>query len=772
MVLNSTPGVYATQQGGGDGDARINIRGFNQRNVAVMLDGLPVNDMENGWVYWSNWFGLDAVTRNIQVQRGLGASKLALPSVGGTMNIITAGIQNKRKITIKQSVDVDPYDFGLLKQRTSFGYNSGKIGNGWGVTLAGSYKKGDGYVEQTQTEGAFFYAKINKRFENHILSVTAMGAPQSHTQRSYKRTIATYDSTYAAKHGVDTFSANNNYGIRYNQHWGMLKRDRTDPNAQEEVLNEKINKYHKPMFSLRDFWTVNEKLSISNILYMSLGNGGGTRARGTTSLGENNLDSTGHIDWQSIYDYNAKPTPNAFGGAFEPIEDRYSETEYYSSMHLARQMNNHNWYGLLSTANYEQSQTLSFSGGVDVRSYKGVHYEEVYDLLGGDYVIDINDTRNDYDADPTLAMKRIGDKEQYYYEGLVNWGGAFTQAEYKRGNFSSFVNVSGAYSGYKKVDYFEDTASAWKYVPSFTIKGGTNYNLSEKDNVFMNTGYLSKARDYRSFFKGYSVEFAEEISNEKVVALELGYSHVESKFAVNVNTYFTQWKNKATNPIYGVFINPEDSNHDDRDNARTVGYIPGMDARHMGVETDFAYKISKKLSVEGLVSLGDWIWDKEITGLQMYYSDDRSEANIVDFDATGIHVGDAAQTQFAGSIRYEPIKGLYFMGKSTFFDRYYSDFNPEDCQDAEGNPKDSWQTPSYNLVDFHAGYKFKFKSLEKTYFNIKLSVYNVLDEMYISDAKNNDQYSTMPFSEFDAKSATVFFGMGRRFNVSLKVTIL
>src|SRR5690554_7098951 len=80
MVLNSTPGVHATQQGGGDGDARISIRGFNQRNIGVMIDGVPVNDMENGWVYWSNWFGLDQITNQIQVQRGLGATKLAMPS--------------------------------------------------------------------------------------------------------------------------------------------------------------------------------------------------------------------------------------------------------------------------------------------------------------------------------------------------------------------------------------------------------------------------------------------------------------------------------------------------------------------------------------------------------------------------------------------------------------------------------------------------------------------------------------------------------------------
>jgi hypothetical protein len=100
MVLNTTPGVYATTEGGGDGDAQVTIRGFSARNVGVLLDGVPVNDMENGHVYWSNWFGLDAVTRSIQVQRGLGASRLALPSVGGTINIITRGFDSRKETSI------------------------------------------------------------------------------------------------------------------------------------------------------------------------------------------------------------------------------------------------------------------------------------------------------------------------------------------------------------------------------------------------------------------------------------------------------------------------------------------------------------------------------------------------------------------------------------------------------------------------------------------------------------------------------------------------
>ena len=77
MILNTTPSVYATNQGGGAGDARINIRGFNQRNIAVMINGVPQNDMENGWVYWSNWDGVGDTAASIQVQRGLSAVNLA-----------------------------------------------------------------------------------------------------------------------------------------------------------------------------------------------------------------------------------------------------------------------------------------------------------------------------------------------------------------------------------------------------------------------------------------------------------------------------------------------------------------------------------------------------------------------------------------------------------------------------------------------------------------------------------------------------------------------
>ena len=115
LAMNTVPSVYSTGQGGGAGDARINVRGFNQRNVAIMLNGIPVNDMENGWVYWSNWDGVADATSSIQMQKGLSAVNLATPSIGGSMNIITDPSAQERRGLFKQEVGA----WGFLKTTLS-----------------------------------------------------------------------------------------------------------------------------------------------------------------------------------------------------------------------------------------------------------------------------------------------------------------------------------------------------------------------------------------------------------------------------------------------------------------------------------------------------------------------------------------------------------------------------------------------------------------------------------------------------------------------------
>ncbi|MEN8157318.1 MAG: carboxypeptidase-like regulatory domain-containing protein [Bacteroidota bacterium] len=784
LILNSTPGVFATQQGGGDGDARITIRGFDQRNLAVMIDGIPVNDMENGWVYWSNWFGLDMVTRTMQVQRGLGASQLALPSVGGTINILTKGIENRRQFSLKQSLDSQG------KIQTSMGFTSGKLPGGWGVTLAGAYKRGNGWVDNTFSEGWFYYAKVDKRLKNHLLTLTAMGAPQRHDQRSYKRPISAYDSTYAQDLGVsmDTLrAANEQYNIfgadvAYNQHWGTLRRTKNNPDAPEEVLAERTNQYHKPQFTLRDFWTISEKFTVSNNLYLSMGKGGGDRPRSSikdTRLFHDPDDSGyGQIDWQGVYEDNWKPQPPL---NLRPVNPTYDDSLTYSSNYMTRQHNEHYWYGLLSKANYTINQAFRVSGGIDLRSYRGIHFTTIRDLLGGDYAIDRNDTRLDYTGDPMLAMKYEGDTINYFYDGLVRWGGIFGQMEYAGNSFSSFVNLSTAVSGYNKIDYFEKAESGWIYKQGYTVKGGANYNLTERSNLFVNLGYLSRVRAYKYFYKGFTTEFADEQDNERVKALEAGYNFYSPRFTLFLNAYYTRWENKPTNRVFsthnlqagdpGYVPDDQEANSD----KRVYADIPGMNARHAGVELDFVFNVRHNLDIQGTVSLGDWIWDSYVEGLQFYLNEGEYEhepvSKVLDFDARGIHVGDAAQTQLGSSIRYEPFKGFYLNLRQTYFGKYYSSFSPEATTDTEGNVHDSWVIPDFNLFDIHTGYSFGHNAFENLRFSLRFSMLNVLNTKYIWDATNNDPYSPYSeFQDFDARSATVFFGMGRRFTTSFRIT--
>jgi hypothetical protein len=755
LILNATPGVYATAAGGGDGDARINIRGFNQRNVAVMLDGIPVNDMENGWVYWSNWFGLDAVMRYTQVQRGLGASKLAIPSVGGTINIATKGIENEKGISLKQEVGSD----GFL--RTSLGMTTGRLANGWGVTFAGSYKQGNGWVDQTWTKGWFYFLRVDKEIGKHMLSFTAMGAPQEHGQRSYKKFIATFDTAYALEAGmtkefINTLQNNGlpvNRGLRYNPNWGYVSRayitdtDTIFPGS--EATSTANNFYYKPMFSLRDFWSVNDKLYISNILYLSLGTGGG---QSFSTTPENDT-----ITWQQ----NLQKQYNANLNLIPP----YFNSTNLSSNIMRNAMNNHFWLGLLSTFDYVASKSISFSGGLDLRTYKGEHYREVEDLFGGKYYLDDGNQNEDNDT----TKKYVGDKIGYYNDALVRWGGLFAQVEYKRGNLTTFLNLTGSLSGYKRVDYFlphpadvSANETPWKYIPGFTVKAGANYNLSESMNVFMNLGFISKAQRFNNVYDRNNTLFI-DIKNEQVRAIELGYSFVKPRITLNVNAYYTYWLNKPADWAMSVNIDGE---------FYSVN-INDMNARHTGIEFEFAWRILDNLTFESLLSLGDWIWTSADTA--RIYDDNGQQIGSRPFDARGLYVGDAAQFQNRESIRWEIIRGLYASGSFTWFGKHYSEFNPLDYDpenspasfDENGNPRQSWKIPNYYEVDFHAGYAWWVK---KVGFQVRGSILNLLDDTFITDAQNNDPYLTHS-SGFDANSAGVFMGMGRRFTLSLRISL-
>ncbi len=814
-LANTTPGTYATRAGGGDGDARVTIRGFSGSNVAVMLDGVPVNDMENGTVYWSNWFGLDLATQTTQIQRGLGASKLVIPAVGGTMNIITRGIDAKRSVRLRQE-----YAYGAFA-RTSFAYNSGKTKNGWAFSMAASFKTGSGWVDGTFTKGFFYYGKIEKITGNHHLSLYGLGAPQEHGQRVKSEAIALYDQGTAQAVGSSLTYAPNpsseldifNGGINYNPDLGNLTRydfvngQRTNIQAEEQ-FNGRVNFYHKPQFSLKDVWTIDEKTFISTVAYASFGRGGGTRWN--NNITANDYLPDGSVNMQAFYDSNVGAKPPLFSGPDYNVNPLVSSTERYAvSNYVKASMNEHSWYGVLSTFNKKFNDHWNFAGGVDLRSYKGSHYRKVIDLMGADYMI--ARTSINYN-DPNL-IKREGDVIDFNNDAFIRWGGVFGQVEYQDEKISAFFSASAATTGYNRVDYFrpkvykvngvevpvgysyvnngialisdttivggqtltsnmsgsEFQSTGWYYRPTATVKAGVKYNISRDLAVFFNSGYLNKAPLFSQIYTNANERF-NAIENEVISSFENGWNYKSKKFSFNVNLYYTTWKNKPY--PYGLSVpNPQDPTSNITVNIR------GMNARHQGAEFDFAYKINDRITFEGLASFGDWIWTSSDTILIFDDNgnpvlanpgDPTSEQYSVTYDAAGVHVSDAAQTQLGAMLRYEWKNGAYAKTRCTWFDRYYAAMNPFELN-GDNAGRESWKIPSYGTLELHAGYGKEWNGVR---WDLRGSVFNVLNSVFITDANNNDLnalYNNKAYN-FDASSAGVFFGQGRWFNVSLSAT--
>lgn len=155
-VLKYTPGVSVTRNGGGFGDSKLNMRGFQSPNVALMINGVPMNDMEWGGLYWSNWSGLSEVVRSVQTHRGLGASKVSAPSVGGSVNIVTRTVEQERGGSFTYGLG----DNGM--NTISLTLSSGLSDKGWGFTAMGGKSWGDGYVQGTEYEAYNYFIQVSQ----------------------------------------------------------------------------------------------------------------------------------------------------------------------------------------------------------------------------------------------------------------------------------------------------------------------------------------------------------------------------------------------------------------------------------------------------------------------------------------------------------------------------------------------------------------------------------------------------------------------------------
>jgi outer membrane receptor for Fe3+-dicitrate len=779
-ILKSTPSVYASKAGGGYGDSRISIRGFDQKNIAVMINGVPINDMENSAVFWSNWAGISDVTSAMQVQRGLGASKLAISSVGGTINIVTKTSDMKEGGSISSSFGNDNY----LKAQAS--YSTGLMKNGLSASVLFSRTEGNGYVDGTKFEGYNYFVALGYKFnDKHSIEFTFTGAPQWHDQRSTSPLLSDF-----LKYGSDGKTPN----IKYNSDWGY---------KNGEEYNLKTNYYHKPVMSLNWDYDINETTKLSTVLYASWGRGGGTTSnggiKGNNPYSTNNSLRTadGLINFDLIQNWNSgQPTTlgtrTQTAGQYQNSSASGSATVTNTGVTQIASVNSHNWYGGVINLDKKLTENLTLDFGVEGRMYKGIHFQNLIDLFGATNYRDatnVNSVPNPAYFSTTYAPRPSGnpfistdyqERINYWNDSEVNYYGAFTQLEYSKGNFTAFLQGAVSQQGYKRIDHFKYLTSNplsetdFKNITGGDVKAGVNYNINEQHNVYFNTGYYSKQPFFNAVYPNNASIINDNLTNEKVKAAEVGYGFRSKIFNATLNAYYTQWDDRFT----------PGTDPDAASNPGGYYTFTGVNETHTGVELEVNARLIDKLKLNGMISIGDWKYDGNATSNRFDASNNPFPGGVAQtLYLDGVKVGNNAQTTMAIGAAYEILHGLNVDYNLNYTEKLYGNISPVNFLSATN--KGALELPGFATSDAGISYKFLFGKDKANALNFRFNVNNLFDRTFINESFTNifaddiktPAVGTTPAVTYAQAGALykgiatgnkVYFGYGRTWNFTLR----
>ncbi|MBT5012042.1 MAG: TonB-dependent receptor, partial [Flavobacteriaceae bacterium] len=410
------------------------------------------------------------------------------------------------------------------------------------------------------------------------------------------------------------------------------------------------------------------------------------------------------------------------------------------------------------------SDNLNLDFGFDLRSYKGIHYRRLDNLLGADGYRDFDNVN--YSGGSAVRTKTYSsnlgelwnvfkdtDKEEkidYHNDGLVRWSGVFTQLEYKNDKLSAFVQGAISNQGFQRVEYFNQTpgnqTTEWKNISGGNVKLGANYNIDAKNNVYVNTGTYSKQPNFDAVWINYGNNLNPDLKNETVVGLEAGYGYRSNKFNFNINVYRTSWKDRFLSD--GVTVG----------GVRGTANYYGIKQVHSGVEFDGVYEISPFVELEGMLSLGNYEYAGNVTA--DVFDSSRTKVGTSTVYLDGVKVGDAAQTTSRLNLKVSP-SDLFKFNLSIFSaSNLFANFNPEDF-DSEGDM--AMKLPAYELFDFGTSYNLSIAG-KKVY--LRLNVNNIFDTHYLAESSTN--YLTNPGDPTYLgvnSNNRVFPGWGRTWNL-------
>ncbi len=782
------------------GPYRFQPRGYDRNQQDVQINGAPLNDIETGDAYWSQWGGLNDVFRSRSNIYGLQASDYAFGGINGIVYFdATAANQRKQtRVTYSRTNR-------LYRNRLMLTHSSGLLKSGWAYSLSASKRwSQEGYVPGTFYDGYSYYAAISKVIgTKHSFNLTTFGAP---TRRG--------KSAPVVQEAYDLAGSN-----FYNPNWGF---------QNGEKRNSKVADYFQPttLFnytytpSNRTRWNTaigyqfgknknslidwNNGTNPSPVYYRFLpswqyelfSNDPAQAASEAADVANDfkNNTSVSQLNWDRLYQVNRtniETVENVNGVAGSNV------TGNRSVYVLGQDVDDIKKYIINSNLQHGLSEHVTIYSGISFLTQRTESYRELQDLLGGDFYVNYNqfaqrtyvgnnDLRQNDLNNPNRVVK-TGERYYYNYYSRFTKANAWAQATFTFNKVDFFAAASYGFNNFSRDGLYKNGLypngsfgkSTQQRFTTYAVKGGGTYKINGRHYIFLNGSYVQDAPTFDNTYVSPRTrnQVVDKPQEQHSMLLEGGYLLHAPKLNARVVGYVTDIKD-ATDikrfyndaPAFQSFVNYA---------------LTNINTRYTGLELALDVKVSSALNITGVAAVGQAFYTNR-PDVSIYRDNDTvtTAVNRVTY-LQNYYLAVGPQTNYSLGLNYR--SPFYWYGSLTanYFDRNYVDVNPDrrTANAAEGIVRDSkeWNAifaqeklPSAFTLDLFFGKSFKLNKFnnkipQSAFIYLNVGINNLLDNTNIRTGGFEQlryDFTTSNPNRFPPK---YFYGFGRNFFVNLSL---
>jgi hypothetical protein len=661
------------------GPVRFRLRGYDSENNRVSVNGVPFNDLEVGSVFWSNWGGLNDVTRNQETHLGLENAPFAFGGIGGAVALDLRASSQRAQERFSYSLTNRAY-----RNRVMATWSSGLKENGWAFSLSASRRwSQEGYVDGTFYDAYSYFASADKKLsDKHALNLVAFGAPSKRGKDGP-----------AIQEMFDL--AGTNY---YNPYWGY---------QQGEKRNSRVSDIHQPVVMFRHDWNLAKNSVLTTSFAMQSGKNSSSALdwfdandprpdyyrrlpsfiddpdlAATVENVLRNNEGLRQIQWDKLYEVNYASNvtvENVDGISGNTITGRQSQ-------YIVEDRRYDNTRRIFATnLQHVLSDRMTLNGGVHYSWQRNQNYKLVDDLLGGEFYVNfdkfaLQDFLGNTDAiqndlnHPNQVVYE-GDVVGYSYDANVRNGEIWGQiaAELKRfdlhfsatGGSTSFWRTGNMRNGKFPENSFGDSEKQQFYHGG--VKGGVTWKIDGRNYFVLNAMYITRAPYFRNAMVSPRTrnEFVNGLETEKIYGGEASYVFRAPYFKARLTGYYTQFKDQAyARSFY----------HDDERSFVNIS-MTGIDQEHIGLEAFAEATVVSGFKVHGVAAIGQYIYNSRPHAV---ITQDNSATVLRETTVYGnnFYVSGTPQSAYTAGMSVQTKHYFNFYLNINYFDRLWIEYSP------------------------------------------------------------------------------------------------